>query len=104
MKDQFEMEQLAEVEQMEKDAELDKSKQRIQQLEEQMMKMDEASKQGQQAVDIINDMCSKGKVEFDDKGNYNIVGNEHSQNVDSDADWVRTRQFEIKADLSFKFN
>ena len=86
MKEQFEMEQLAEVEQMENDSQLDQSKQRIQQLEEQMLKMEEASKQGQQAVAIINDMCATGKVEFDDKGNYNIIGNEHSQNVASDAD------------------
>ena len=48
--------------------------------------MEEASKQGQQAVAIINDMCSKGKVEFDDKGNYNVIGNDESQNVASDAD------------------
>ena len=86
MKEQFEMEQLAEVEKMENDSKLDQSKQRIQQLEEQMLKMEEASKQGQQAVSIINDMCATGKVEFDDKGNYNIIGNEHSQNVASDAD------------------
>ena len=86
MKEQFEMEQLAEVDQMEKDAQLDQSKQRIQQLEEQMLKMEEASKQGQQAVAIINDMCATGKVKFDDEGNYNIIGNEHSQNVASDAD------------------
>ena len=80
------MEQLAEVEQMEKDAQLDQSKQHVQQLQEQMSKMNEDYQKGQQAVNIINDMCSKGKVQFDDDGNYNIVGNAHEQNVDSDAD------------------
>ena len=73
------MEQLKEIEEMEKGQEVEKQNQMIQNLEQRLKQMEEEHAKGQQAIEIVNEMHDKGHLSFTPNGEVNIIGNLHEQ-------------------------
>ena len=86
MREQHDIEQLAEVEQMENNSRADQQSQRIQQLEQQLTQMEESKEQADRAVGIINGLQEKGVISFNEDGKCNIIGNAHEQEEDPEQE------------------
>lgn len=77
MEEQYRMDQLQEVEQMEVQSQRNEQQQTIEQLKLQLANMEESQKQGQAAIEIVNTMHDKGLITFNDDGQPNVIGNAH---------------------------
>ena len=77
MEEQYRMEQLQEVEQMEVQSQRDEQQQTIENLRAQLANMEESQKQGQAAIEIVNTMHDKGLITFNGDGQANVIGNAH---------------------------
>ena len=84
MREQHDMEQLVEVEQMENNGRMEEQAQRIQELEARIQQMQEVHNAGEAAVNIVNGLHAKGVIEFDNEGKCNVIGNAHEQNEESE--------------------
>ena len=84
MREQHDMEQLAEVEQMENNGKMEEQSLKIQELEAQLQQMQSTHKQAYAAVEIVNGLHAKGVIEFDNDGQCNVIGNAHEQNEESE--------------------
>ena len=84
MREQHDMEQLVEVEQMENNGRMEEQAQRIQELEARIQQMQEVHNAGEAAVNIVNGLHAKGVIEFDGEGQCNVIGNAHEQNEESE--------------------
>ena len=84
MREQHDMEQLVEVEQMENNGRMEEQAQRIQELEARIQQMQQVHNAGEAAVNIVNGLHAKGVIEFDGEGQCNVIGNAHEQNEESE--------------------
>ena len=84
MRDQHDMEQLVEVEQMENNGRMEEQSLRIQELEARIQQMQEVHNAGEAAVNIVNGLHAKGVIEFDGEGQCNVIGNAHEQNEETE--------------------
>ena len=78
------MEQLKAVEEMEKEHEVEEQAEKIRNLEQRLLQMEEEHQRGKQAIEIVNDMHDKGHLSFTEDGQVNIIGNIHEQSEMSD--------------------
>ena len=79
MREQHDMEQLVEVEQMENNSRIEQQSQRIQDLEQHIQQMQESHNAGEAAVNIVNGLQAKGVISFNENGQVNVIGNAHEQ-------------------------
>ena len=77
MEEQYRMEQLQEVEQMEVQSQRNEQLETINHLKAQLTNMEESQKQGQAAIEIVNTMHGKGLITFNGDGQANVIGNAH---------------------------
>ena len=84
MREQHDMEQLAEVEQMENNGKMEEQSLKIQELEAQLQQMQANNKQAYAAVEIVNRLHTEGVIGFNDEGQCNVIGNAHEQIEESE--------------------
>ena len=87
MKEQYEMEQLKAVEEMEREHEVEEQAEKIRNLEQRLQQMEEEYQKGKHAIEIVNDMHDKGHLSFTEDGQVNIIGNIHEQSEMSEQIW-----------------
>ena len=85
MREQHDMEQLAEVEQMENNSKMEEQSLKIQELEAQLQQMQSTNKQAYAAVEIVNRLHTEGVIGFNEEGQCNVIGNAHEQIEESES-------------------
>ena len=87
MREQYEMEQLVEVDKQDKEVQLAQQTDHIQTLEQQLQQMSQHQEQEQSAAQILDELVNKGVVTRNEdgtiqvNGSANVIGNAHEFNI-----------------------